>query len=56
MLARIQIEQAEIDLDVAVGRLNAAQRQDALPCARQTRDRRSRDRPLSARNRPLPWR
>ena len=31
VFARIQPEQAEVDLDVAVGRLQAAQRQNALP-------------------------
>ncbi len=35
MIAREKIEQAEIDLDVAVGRLNAAQRQDAFARPRQ---------------------
>ena len=37
ILARIQIEQAEVHLDVAVGGLNAAQRQDSLPRAGQMR-------------------
>ncbi len=36
-VAGIQIEQAEVDLDVAVGRLQAAQRQDALAGASQAR-------------------
>ena len=35
MLPRIQTEQAEIDLDVAVRRLNSAQRQNALAQANQ---------------------
>ncbi len=37
MIARKEIEQAEIDLDVAIGRLNAAQRQDAFARSRQAR-------------------
>ena len=35
MIAREKIEQAEVDLDVAVGGLNSAQRQDALARPRQ---------------------
>ncbi len=35
MIAREQIEQAEIDFDVAVSGLNAAQRQDAFARPRQ---------------------
>ncbi len=35
MIARKQIEQAQVDLDVAVGRLDAAQRQDAFARPRQ---------------------
>ena len=41
VLARIQIEQAEIDLDVAVGRLNPAQRQNALAQRAPAADRRT---------------
>ena len=37
VLPRIEIEQAEVDLDVAVGRLNAAQLQNALAQARHAR-------------------
>ena len=39
MLARIQAEQAEVDLDVAVGALQAAQREDSLPRATRLRSR-----------------
>ena len=35
VLARVEAEQAEVDLDVAVGRLQAAERQDALARAAQ---------------------
>ena len=37
ILARIEIEEAEVDLDVAVGRLDAAEFQDAVAQARHAR-------------------
>ena len=37
MLARVKIEQAEVDLDVAVGRLDSAARQNAFPRPREAR-------------------
>ncbi len=37
VLARVQIEEAEVDLDVAVSRVQAAQCQDAFASLRQAR-------------------
>ena len=37
VLARIEIEQAQIHLDVTVGRLNTAERQNSFPRTREMR-------------------